>query len=238
MKKKLSHGDDFEHNKLISFHFKGYLVGCKRNNITARGVAMVGRTGVAGQDFDQRLTQGLGQKGEERLGAFYPDLMAGKGVDKAAADLGMAVGKGNVGLDVEDGRAVHEVGPLDMEHGSVGGMEVDGEESYGRESERIGTEGRPGGPHTYSLVASQARGTYGRRPLLAHILGELPDEPQVVEPLDASQGLGIAVFGFKDDGGRQLFYHITLSWNTELGGKERADVSDRTDLRVHTSKDY
>ena len=163
--------------------------------------------------------------------------MAGKGVDKAAAGLGMAVGKGNVGLDVEDGGAVHEVGPLDMEHGSVGSMEVDGEESYGGESQRIGTEGRPGGPHTYSLVASQARGTYGRRPLLAHILRELSDEPQIIEPLDASQCLGIAVFGFKDDGGGELLHHVALAGNAELGRKERADTGYGSNLRVHISKD-
>ena len=62
----------------------------------------------------------------------------------------------------------------------------------------VGPEGGAGGEHPHAGVAPQARGAHRGGPAVPHRLGELPDQPDVAEPLQPPQGVGIAVLRLKD----------------------------------------
>ena len=92
------------------------------------------------------------------------------------------------------------------------------QQTHRREPKRIGAERRTSGEHTHTFIATKQRWTHKRRPL-THSLSierEFPYKPQIIEPINATQGIGIAILRFKHNASHKFRHKTTLSWNTEL----------------------
>ena len=141
------------------------------------------------------------------------------GVDEAATGIGMGVGIDHVGLDVVDGGAIHEVGTKNVYQRTVGGVEVDVREAHRRESYAVGTERRACGENSHTGVAAkQRRAHHGADGSMA-VGRKLPHKPQIVERLNATQGVGIAILWHKLDCALQILYQSALLRNAKLRGK-------------------
>ena len=147
-------------------------------------------------------------------------------VDKAAAGSRMAVGIGNVGLDVENGRAIHQVGSTHVYHRPAGRVPLHMIETHRREADAVGTEWRARGKHPYPLVASQQGRAHHEAGSCMTIGRKMPQQPQVIKLLDATQGVTLAVTGLKSDCTRQLLDEATLLGNAKLRCKRRVKMGN------------
>ena len=110
------------------------IAGGKRHSVDALRIVMITGTGVLGQ----HLAHGSLLIGREEAGDVgrdddiegLPDM----GVDETAAGIGMGIGIGHVGLDVVDGRAVHQVGTENVDDGTEVGRQLHLIYIYARES--------------------------------------------------------------------------------------------------------
>ena len=91
----------------------------------------------------------------------------------------------------------------------------------GRKGERVA--------NTPMRVLPPRRGgrTVGDQP---HRCGKLPQQPNVGIPLQAAQGVGIAVVRLKYDGGRQSVNQTALAGNAEFRGEIAVNVGDDSHL--------
>ena len=155
------------------------------------------------------------------------DLQGLSGGDggKAAKGFRVAVGIGNVGLDVQNGGAVHQVGPLDPEHRALGGL-ADACQLHAGQGDGVGPEGGAGGKDPHPGVAPQPGRTHRGGPGLPDGPVKDPDQPDVGEILQPPQGVGIPIGGFKDNISFQLLHQAALAGNAEFFGKIAADMGD------------
>ena len=126
------------------------------NGIYACGVVMVMWTRVAGEDVGYGLAHVGRQSQEVPLRVLDSQRGLRRLVGEAGACAGVAVGVGDIGLDVEDGGAVDEVVAGDNEDWAL----LDAEKTDGGEADGVGTEGAAGGKDPYPAVAAEARGPY------------------------------------------------------------------------------
>ena len=187
---------------------------------------LIGGAWVLGQHADQRLPQFLRHLSEQFRGDIHLQggLLGRAG--KASHRLRTAVGVGNIGLDIIDGTAIHQIGPGDMDHRSLRGVQFHPFQPHAAQPDGIGPERRTGGKDPHAGIAPQTRRAHRGRPVLAHRLGKLPDEPQVGKTLQPPQGVGIAVLRLKDNGGFQLLHQAALPRDTKLGGEVAVDAGD------------
>ena len=158
--------------------------------------------------------------------------MVGAGLPgKALGGIRVAVRIGNVGLDIVDGGAVHQVGTAHDEHRPHVRALLNGLQLYAGKPQRVRPEGRPGGKHAHPGVAAKAWWAHGGRPAFPHCAGKLPHQPDMAEILQSAQGVGVAVFRGKNDLAPQLFYQPALARDAELGGKGGMDMGN--DLQGH-----
>ena len=150
---------------------------------------------------------------------------------KALGGIRVAVGIGDVRLDVVNGGAIHQVGTAHDEHRANVRPVLDAFQTHAGKAQRIGTEGRPGGEHAHAGVAAQTRRAYSGGPAVPHRAGELPHQPDVAEILQPAHGVGAAVFRGKDHLAPQAVHQPALPRDAELGGKGSVDVGN--DLQGH-----
>ena len=129
------------------------LEAVEEHGVEAVGVVLVVGTGVLCQRLDECRTQVGGNGGQQPLRVVYGQRLRRCRGGEAAAGVGVAVGIREVGLDVEDGCAVDEVGALDHQHGAW----LDTQEPHTGETDGVGPEGAAGGEDPYPLVAAQSR---------------------------------------------------------------------------------
>ena len=106
----------------------------------------------------------------------------------------MAVRIGDVGLDIVDGGAVHQVGTAHDEHRPNVRALLNSFQLYAGKPQRVRSEGGAGGKHAHPGVAAKARRAHGGRPAFPHRAGKLPHQPDMTEILQPAQGVGVAVF--------------------------------------------
>ena len=185
------------------------------------------RTRVGGQYGTHALTLLLGdemfQMGRDaHLQRLYALILL---LSKAPSGIGVTIRKGQIGLDVQDGCAIHQVGSIHTDDRSLTGVEVDGQDAYAGQADVVGTERTARGPYTHAPVATQTGRTNGGTPRLAVMrLAEIPQKPDVTETLEASQGFGIAKLRGEDDAGRQTNDQAALTGDSKLGGEVGVDV--------------
>ena len=122
-------------------------------------------------------------------------------VCKAAGGVGVTVAVGDVGLDVKDGGAVHQIGTADMEDGAVFFCMLHPQQVYAGKPQIVGAERGTGGEDAHAGVSAQPGRAHRGGPALTDGLGKLPDDPQVGEIFNAPQGIWIPELRLKDDGG-------------------------------------
>ena len=115
---------------------------------------LVARARVVRKDGAQCLPPPGGQAGEQCLCAddlqhAFPALQC-----KPAGCFGMRVCVSQIGLDVKNRRAVHQVGTNDMQHRPVGCVQLYPVELYGGQPDCIRPEGRARSKHANAAVAS------------------------------------------------------------------------------------
>ena len=175
-------------------------------------VVLVGGTRVV---FQHTLQSGLlvGRHSGPEVGVADHGQVVELGLCReACGGVRVAVGVGDVGLDVVDGGAVHQVGAPHDEDGADVRPVLDGFQLDAGQSQRIG---RPD----------------GGGPAVPHRAGKLPHQPDVAEIFETAHGVGIAVFGGKNDLAPQAVHQPALARDAELGGEGGADMGD--DLEGH-----
>ena len=138
----------------------------------------------------------------------------------------VAVGVGNVGLDVQNGRSVHQIGAQDPQHGAPVRRPLHSRQLYAGEGNGVGPEGRAGGEHAHPGVSAQPGRADGGGPVLPHRLVEDPHQPDVGKALQPPKGVLILKFGLKHNGGLQSVYQPALPGNAEFCGKIAVDAGD------------
>ena len=76
--------------------------------------------------------------------------MPGRFVDETARRIGVAVGEGNIGFDVKDGRSIAQVGAQHMDNRAVVG-ELDVVDFDAGQSNGVGAEWASGCEHSHAL---------------------------------------------------------------------------------------
>ena len=143
--------------------------------------------------------------------------------------FGMTVGKGQVRLDVEDGRTAHQVGTLHLNRRPVWRMQIDAENADRRKADVVGTERAPRSENAHPTVAAKTGRTNRRLPFrpITTRLAEVPKQPDVAEPLQPPQSLGVAILGLENNPAPQPLDKAALTRHSELGGEIRLDMGDR-----------
>ena len=147
---------------------------------------------------------------------------------EALGGLGMGVHIGQIGLDVIEGGAVHQISPQNVKHRPPGGVQLDPFQLHAGEPQRIGAERGAGGKNSHPGVAPQPGRADGGGPAVPHRPGKLPDQPDVAEFFQPPHCLGNPVFRLKDDFGPQPLHQAALPGDAELGGERGMNV--RNDL--------
>ena len=76
-------------------------------------------------------------------------------IRKAAFGIGVGIAVGDVGLDVEDGGAVHQVCTAHMKNGAELLRMLHTQELHAGKPQIVGTEGGAGGKDTHAGIAPQ-----------------------------------------------------------------------------------
>ena len=153
--------------------------------------------------------------------------MVGAGLPgKALGGIRVAVRIGDVGLDIVDGGAVHQVGTAHDEHRPHVRALLNSFQLYAGKPQRVRPEGRPGGEYTYTGVAAKARRAHGRGPAVPHRRRQNCHTSQIWLKSSSRAGVGVAVFRGKNDLAPQLFYQSALARDAELGGKGGMDMGN------------
>ena len=79
--------------------------------VAARGIVLIGRPRIVRQHAEQGAAVHLGDVCEQLRREIDVQQQVGRKGREARAGIGKAVRLGKIRLDVEHGRAVHEVGP-------------------------------------------------------------------------------------------------------------------------------
>ena len=145
-------------------------------------------------------------------------------VDKAAACLGMGIGIGHIGLDIENGRSIHQVGSTHMQHRSLWALPFHALQLHRRQPQRIGTEGAARSKHAHTLIATQTRRAHHGAVGSVLVGMESPNEPQKIKRVDATQRIGIAIGGHEHNRSAQRFNNAALFGHAKLCGKGRMEM--------------
>lgn len=163
------------------------------HGIEALGVVLVMGARVLGEGIDEGSTEEGVQRGKEIVGIVDRQRSGRGGGSKAATGIGVTVGIRKIGLDIENGCAVNEVGTRHNEDMSLIGSHLDTQKAHAGEPYGVGTKGAAGGEDPYPFVATKTRGADCGRPVLAFGKVELPKKPEVVKLVNTTEGFGNTV---------------------------------------------
>ena len=114
------------------------------------------------------------------------------GLGEATRGFGVGVRVRQVGLDIDDGRSVHQIGARDDNFGPFRPIDINALNFDAGERDRVRAEARPGRENAEALVAAEPWGANGRAPGAADILRKNPHNPQMAKTFQTPQGVGIA----------------------------------------------
>ena len=166
---------------------------------------MITRTGITPENTCQSLTlvrreNGFGARRKEHLkGEVRP-------WSKNRCCLRDTVRIGEIGLDIENRGAVHQVGSGDCQYRAERGIFFQPFQPDTGEREAVRTIRRAGGKHPHAHIASQTGRTHSRRPLGAQVFGKLPDQPEMGIGINPAKCVHVPVFRLKDDAAFQFLH--------------------------------
>ena len=227
----------FYYGQLVIFYGKANVAAGKAYAVDPAGFALVAGPGIVGKHrlggfpliFRQLFQQGSGK-------AYLQQVFPG-GVRKAAGGFRLAIGIGDIGLDVEDGRAVHQVSPGYMDHRAILGSFFYPQKPNAGKPQIVGSERGAGSEHAQPGIPPQPGRPYSRGPSASYRFGKLPDDPQMAKALKPPQGIFVAVFRLKDDGRAKLLHQAALPGDAKFGGKIAFHPGDHLNIYVlHISR--
>ena len=163
-----------------------------------------------------------GGGGERLRGVHLPadDVL---GVHPAGLGGWEGICGGYVGLDVEDGRAVKQVGFGDLEDAAL-----DGDEADAGKADRVGAVGGARGEHAHAVEAGDGDGRAGGGAPVRAVAVEEKDHPDALEAIEVAQGrLEVAAGGELDRAGSAG--KGTLARRVVLVRGRAAEDADRRD---------
>ena len=187
-----------------------------------------------GQNADGGVPLVLREQGQKRGREADVQQKIPGGIRKAAGGIRVAVAVGNVGLDIKNRGAIHQIRAAHVQNRTEFPGLLHAQKTDAGQPQIVGAEGGAGGKDAHPGVPAQPGRAHGGRPALADSLGKLPDDPQVGKILNAPQGVGVAEFRLKDNGGAEGFYKPALPGDTEFGGKVAVHPGDDANIdRIH-----
>lgn len=145
------------------------------------------------------------------------------GLGEAACGFGVGVRVGEVRLDVDDGRSVHQIGAGDDDFGPFRTVEINLLDFYARKRDRVRAEARTRGENAQALVAAQSRRAHGRTPSVADVLRKNPHDPQVAKAFETAERVGITKFWLEAYRRAQVLHKPALSRDAKLFSKIALD---------------
>ncbi len=162
----------------------------------------------------------------------------------------MAVGKGNVGLDVIDGRAIAQVSAPNMDDGAALGK-LNALQLHAGKANGVGPKRAARGEYAHPLAATQTRRTHRGRPVgssarvvVRRGIGrnvtcraarrpvlKAPEQPKMRELVQAAHRVCTGKLGLKDDAPLQVRGQKAVPGNTELLRQVGTNVCDRFHAR-------
>ena len=187
-----------------------------------------------GQNADGGVPLVLREQGQKRGREVDVQQKIPGGVRKAAGGVRVAVAVGNVGLDVENRGAVHQVRTAHVQNRAEFPGLLHTQKADAGQPQIVGAERGTGGEDAHPGVSAQPGRAHGGRPALPDSFGKLPDEPQMGKVLNAPQSVGIAEFRLEDDGGAEGFHQPALPGDAEFGGKVAVHPGNDLNIdRIH-----
>lgn len=225
---------DFFYGQNIFLHGEADIVPGERQPVDALRASLIGGPGVVGQNADGGVPLVLREQGQKcgREADVQQEIPGG--VRKAAGGVRVAVAVGNVGLDIENRGAVHQVRTAHMQNRAEFPGLLHAQKADAGQPQIVGAERGTGGEDPHPDVSAQPGRAHGGRPALPDSFGKLPDEPQMGKVLNAPQGVGIAEFRLEDDGGAEGFHQPALPGDAEFGGKVAVHPGNDLNIdRIH-----
>ncbi len=145
---------------------------------------------------------------------------------KAAPCLRVAVRIGEVGLDVQNGGAVHHVCPGNHEHRALVRGDTNLLKGYACQPDGIRPVRGSSGEDPHAGIAPKPWWTHRGGPGIPLRLMKGPHQPQVAEAFQPPKGFRCPVFRLEDDYGLQILRQSALPGQAELGGEVIAHVGD------------
>ena len=217
---------DVLHHKQVVRHSETDLPPGKGEDIAPLRTVVVGGAGILGQDADEAVPQGGGDPLQKRRGKRDVKGLPGMPVGESAGGLRVAVAVAEIGLDVIDGGAVHEIRPGDVEQRPQSGVKLHPLQPHGGQADGVGAEGGAGGKDPYAGIPAQPGRTDRGGPLFPDSLGELPQKPDMGKILQSPHRVGVSKFRHELDHGLQAVHQAALPGDAELGGKVGVDMGD------------
>ena len=195
---------------------KPYIVPRKRHSIDSFRVIVILRTRVEFKQLAESNEILIAEQSPQIFGETHFYLLPALLINKTTAHTGVCIGILYVRLNIIDWSAVYKVGTCNNKR-----TIFNTQQAHRRKPQRVRAERRARGKHTHVLIAAKQRRTHKRRPLALpfSIERKLPYEPQIVEPLNATQSIGICIFRFKNNAPNKLRHKSALARHAELCGK-------------------
>ena len=98
---------NFFHGQYVFSHFEADIESGEGQTVDPVRLALIGGAGIVGQDTDGGFLLIFRQNSQQVRGKLNLLEELSRGICKAAGCVGVAVAIGDVGLDIENRRAVH-----------------------------------------------------------------------------------------------------------------------------------
>ena len=224
---------DLANGQPVILHRKPDIEPGKGQAVNPSGLALVAGAGVVAENADGGGALVFRQKLQKGRGEGHLQKKVICGVREAAQGIGMGVCVGDVGFDVENGGAVHQVRAGNVDDRAKLLRHFHTLEPDAAQSQIVGPEGGPGGEHAHAGVAAQAGRADRGAPAGPDRLGKLPDDPKMGKTVKSPQRIGVAVLRLKHDGRMQLLHQMGLARDAEFRGKIAVHSGDDIDLYFH-----
>lgn len=209
----------------LVLYLEFHLPARERKAVNPFRIILILGTGIQGQRIFQRTPLFRRHGTAKRFGNFHIQPFIGDS-RKPFRRLRNAVRQRNIGLDIQNGGAIHQIHAGKMQYRAVQRMQFHPFQPDGRQPDGIGTERRTRGEHPHAHIAPQPRRPDRRAPPLIHVFTEHPDQPQMGKPFQTTNGIRMTERRLKYQPRPRIRNQAALARRTEFVRITRADAGD------------
>ena len=211
-------------------HGEAHVLPREGHAVHARGIVLIRRARVEREHAAQGRALFLRHERLQLRREHHLHRVIGLRRGEAAERVRMAVRQRMIGLDVQDRRAVHQVGAAHQQRHAVRAVRLHALQRHAGQPDGVRAERRARGEHAHARVAAQPRRAHRRRPALPLVFGKQPDQPQVRKALDPPQGVRVVIRRLEHHARPRLRHKAALARDAELLRKVAADARDNVHL--------